>query len=402
MTVIGALGTAGLLPGKEHGTPVWLVVGAAIAPLVLFELGAGIAVEMGTARSWKWGSRVQVAAAALQLASFGVAIALQSFTMRGVWLIVALAFAGVLASLVVLRDFALLGSGRTPVADDGLGAGRRIAARLEDPSARARLVDVVAVVGGMPILIGFVGLAFVAMAVLILLRDGTLPRRLSIGLVFFGGVALVAVAQGLERWETLVPANRVRRAREIVQFFSFLSFGGALAAMGFQMLSEPGESVAKAWFLVVGGVLFLAGGIVYVKRSVLGSAKSGFELVREGLLERARREWFVYPWSDVHSIALGEFRGMPALYVRLVEGAAVEPVHGDAIVGEREKRLARKKKSLAFSLTWFGADLVVLPVMTNVSIGDLYRGFEAALAGDSVRAALPSWRERLMNESALR
>jgi hypothetical protein len=283
-----------------------------------------------------------------------------------------------------------------------VGAGRRIAAASGDRSARTRFLDVLAVIGGMPIMVGFVGLALIGTALLVLLRDGSLPSKVWIALVFFAGVTLVAVAQGLERWETLVPASRIRRAREVAQLVSFLAFGGALAAIGWQMLDEPGESAVKAWFLLVGGLLCLAGGIVYVKRSVLGSTGYGFELVREGLLERARREWFVYPWSDIHSIALGEFRGMPALYVRLVEGAAVEPVHGASISSEREKRLARKKKSLAFSLGWFGADLVILPVMTNESVGDLYRGLEAALADDSVRATLASWRERLMHESALR
>jgi hypothetical protein len=255
----------------------------------------------------------------------------------------------------------------------------------------------------MPILVGLIGLSFVGMASYgLFVRRWPPSPRIVVGAVFFGAIVLIAVVQALERWETYVPSSRVRPLRELLQLFSFVAFGGSLAAMGFEMLGDENKSSAKGWFMIGAGVLAVAGGIVYSMRDALGARRGGYELVREGLLERTRKGWFLYPWHALGSLALGEFQGMPALFVRLASGAAVELVHGEAtVLAESERVLARKRKSLSFSSGAFGADIVVLPVMTTASIGELYRRAEAALSVEAFRSELPSYRQRLEGEARL-
>src|SRR5262252_5535813 len=64
LVYLGTMGLAALAPGRDQ-LPVWLAVAAACAPIVLFELGAGLAME---ASSWRWrhtGLRLQLAGGAV-------------------------------------------------------------------------------------------------------------------------------------------------------------------------------------------------------------------------------------------------------------------------------------------------------------------------------------------------
>ena len=398
LVYVGTLGIVALAPGREQHAPAWLVLGLALLPIGLFELGAGIASEAQSERAIGWGLRFQVAAACAYVGLLVAVLALPTRKPPGAGLMVGLALFGVVASVAVLWDRVRLARGLVPTGIDPLAAGERLAARAGTASAGMRLVDALAVIGGMPILVGLIGLAFVAgAAYVILVRDGKPPMNVVIGIAFFGAVVLVAVTQGLERWETFVSSSRVGRLRAVLQVLSLFAFGGSLAAIGWEMRGDPHEPASKAWLALAGGGLCIAGGVIFAARSLSRPAKNGYELVREGLLERTRRGWFLYPWTALDSIALGEFRAMPALYVRLAADAAVERVDDpSATPVQRERSLERKRRSLRFSRRLFGAEVVVLPTMTAEGVGDLYRAAEGALMEPASRHALPTWRARWM------
>lgn len=403
LVAFGSLGLAALLPGRESGLPVWLIVGSTLLPLVGFELGAALVDEARSPHVRAWGVRVQLVAALGFCALFCVALALQPFRTRGAWFVVTLALLGVLAAAIALHDYARMIRGRAPVASDPFDAGERIGlARSTElvhdrRATRVRLADALAVVGGVPILVGGIGLTGVLAVLFALVVLGrAISLEMATATAFFAGVALVAVAQGLERWETYVPSSRVRPLRRGTQLLSFLLFGGALSVVGWKMLHEPGQSRVKAWFMLGGGAFFIAGGIAYVANPALRFAKAGaYELVREGLLERSRAGWYLIPWAHVHSLGLGELQGMPALYVQLFDHAAIEPVYGDVAGVDRARKLERKRKSLRLSANLFGADIVILPTMTRQSVGDLYRKAASALEDDAVRSTLPPWQSLL-------
>ncbi|HEX6763836.1 MAG TPA: hypothetical protein VF103_00125, partial [Polyangiaceae bacterium] len=313
------MGMAVLAPGR--------VVGLVMLPFVLFELGAGIATETSSERSVAWGLRIQALGAFAYFALFVLVVALPFHRSRATWIVGSIALLGLVASGIVAWDRRRLSRGLSPRGTDPLRAGERIASGTQGRSSWARLVDALAVVGGTPIVMGSIALTFViAGAAVIFLRGAEPQPTIVIGLVFFGACALIAVAQGLSRWETYVASSRVRPLRELLELVSFFAFGGSLAAVGWQMLESHEGSRIKAWFLLVVGVLMTVGGSLYVARSRLGIVQEGYELVREGLLERTRRGWFLYRWDHVFSLALGEFKGMPALFVSLGADLVIEPI----------------------------------------------------------------------------
>ena len=400
LVILGSLGMATLAPGREQHAPAWLVVGLVMLPFVLLELGAGIAGEASSQSSVAWGLRLQVFGALSYLVILAVTVALPFARSRGTWIAGTVTLLGVLASALVLWDRVRLSRGLSPTGTDPLEAGERIAAGPAGRSVAARFVDVLAVVGGTPIVMGSIALVFVVGVLWVIFLRGAEPQpTIVIGLFFFGACVLIAVAQGLSRWETYVASSRVRPLRELLELVSFFAFGGSLAAVGWQMLESDGESPIKAWFLLVMGVLMILGGSLYVARSRFRSAQGGYEIVREGLLERTRRGWFLYPWDQVFRMSLGEFRGMPAVFVSLAEDAVIEPIDdGSTASIDRDRRMAKKRRSLRFSAGAFGAHIVILPTTTTrTSVGELHRTARAALGDSTERSKLPTWRDRWMD-----
>src|SRR5262249_3897073 len=153
---------------------------------------------------------------------------------------------GLLASAIVWWDWLRLGHGQAPVAADPLDAGTRLA------TGRGRARDALAIVGGMPLLMGAISLVFVVLALVVIVRrGGHAPPMVWSGVAFFGGGTLSAVGGALDRWETFVPSSRIRVLRATVKLLAFELFGGALVAFGMVERANPDGSTPRAWAMIV-------------------------------------------------------------------------------------------------------------------------------------------------------
>jgi hypothetical protein len=391
LVYLGTLGLAALAPGRER-LPVWVVLGLGCAPIFLLELGAELAMT-STAGRRRAGARMQLAGALIYLALLAAALgATRSPRLHGFPFLVALASLGGLASGVVLWDHARRRQGQLPVA-----AGERMAAARAG-TFRGLLADALAIIGGTPIAVGALSLGMVAMAVAVIpRRHGRVPLEMALGLGFFTGCALMALAQALGRWEALVPHSRVKGPLTAVQSLAFLLFGGSMAGMGWLWLRDPAGSRFMAILGISFGALGVAAGLAW-PAARRGGGRAGYDLVREGLLERTRGGPFLYPWAAIESVALGEFQHRISLLVRLADPALIEgPVGVTAGGGDRAMaaRLARRKRSLRWNRNLFDAEVIVLGHLGGAPIGALFRTAEAAITDAEARAALPPAAERL-------
>lgn len=385
--IFGTLGLAALFPQLVRG-PAWLAVGLTMLPFGLFELGALLAEDAapGTGR-WRAGARLQLAGGVFYFAALCAGAGSVTPRLRGAPFLIAMAALGLVTVGITWADWLRLRRGGPLGGDDPLAAGARAAdanggARSPRPLWR-RLADAVEVIGGTTILLGAISFGFVAFAGAAIARGRRpIPPEIWMAVAFFGGCGLVSVWKGLEHWETYVPGSRrAARARPVVQVLSFILFGGALVALGDRWRTDPGESTVKAVAVMAFGAFCLLGAVAFAWKELRGGgAASGFRFVREGLLERARRATFLYPWDAIASVALGDFHQQTALFVVLA--------HEGAVTGPAD-RLRRKSRSLRRSHQWFGAHLIVFGMYAGEPLGDLYRTAAAALEDPAARAALP-------------
>ncbi len=386
LIVFGSLGLAGLAPGRER-LSAWLVVGLVCLPVALLELGAELATSSTTTRWRAVGVRCQLAAATIFPSLLIAGASIPAPSLRGKPFLVALGSLGALASAIVWWDHGRAQRGRDPLAGNPVGAGERVA-------SRGGLVDALAVIGGMPFLLGAISAAFVALALVAIARHrGAVPSDVWLGLVFFTACLLVAVMKGMQRWEAFVPDSRIAGWRLATQTTAFLLFGGALVAIALAERREGTAGPVKVLFMAGVGALCMFGGTAFIWLPRLRSRRGvGYHLAREGLVETTRGAAFLFPWSAIESVAIGEQTHQVTLFVRLARPDLLQgPWRSGLLVADAAggRRRSRRLRSLMWSRFLFEADVFIMAPLVDRPLGDLFREISSLLENEEERASLP-------------
>ncbi len=379
LTVIGSFGMAGLGPPTEV-VPAWLGVGVVVLPLLLYELGAGIADDARTERWIRRAYALQTTAAFVYVTLFFAAVGYRTqVPIKGFAVMATMATMGVAAAVIVVRDLVRLSAGFVPSVPDPIRAAERLDDRWGPTAQGGSAKDVLAVIGWTPIALFAVCLAF-TLAALWLMSEGPTGPHAWLTALFFGSGALVGLWMALERWTAFVPHSSLHGVQALVRGLGLVGFTAAITLFG---LFWPNMHTGLRVVMVAAGVLGLFAGVLQLGRRVFGW-KVGVTLVatREGILEHRRQSTVLYPWEAVQAVSLGEIHHNVSIFVAL-DGASPYQVLSGRV---RDKKLARK---LRWNRNFMGADLVIMAAMVDGRLPDLHQQIAAALDDPTTRAELP-------------
>jgi hypothetical protein len=193
-------------------------------------------------------------------------------------------------------------------------------------------------------------------------------------------VVLLAVAQGLERWEARVPGVRVGPVHDALQTFALLGFTGALLAFGSLW---PGLSIwLRIPFVAAGALGIAAAGHMGLRRlSGLGGPYS-LVATREGLVERSRAGALLHPWETVLVCSLGELAGNACVRIEIDDSdpAACQVLRTRPGLSP-EKLVQMRQAAHASNRKWVGFALFALRDQVAGRPGALHRQVSAVLDG---------------------
>ena len=219
------------------------------------------------------------------------------------------------------------------------------------------------VIGGKTIALGLISLAFVviALALLIAGRAGGVEPLLA--LLFFGSCLLLVITHAFERKQALVGGNVT--GLHALRITALASLSLAFVGFGF---AWPGVAMWLRVFFIAAGAAGVLGTILHATRR----AVTTIEVTPDGLLQRSRKATLLTPWQDVHDVAISEISGNVALVVRVVEddGRARMP-HVIECRGNQRRLRAKLARGMAFSNTWFGCHWFVMQAHLDRPLADV-------------------------------
>jgi hypothetical protein len=368
---LGSIGLAAMTPPRGL-YPTWIIVGLIVVPIALLELGDAILEDARSLRTARVAQLVSIAGALAYPFVYGLYASMGTDHPSARTVGLALGSIGFLPALLRLRE-----------TDDRAG-----------PIIRGRI----AVIGGMPIVVGLICLGFVIAGLSVLVFRPRAGDRIElwIGVLFFGSGFAIAWVQGLERWRTLARGRAPGLA--LIRFLALAGFTISLLLFG---LMWPGISGLMRVLFTGAGVLFAVGTIVIALRGLGLGPRWRIDLAREGLLERTRRFAILTPWDQIAGASIGELQGNLALFVALVDVGGIPPTPRVLWSRGDPDRLAKKRiRSLARSSAWFGAHWIALEISIDRPISELYDGIATVLAEPGAAARWPPAEELLASDTA--
>lgn len=360
MSAIGpALILERALPG--HPKELWLILTG--LPWLGVLIGGWIRDDAQTLRASRLGTGVELACltwhltqAALGLAAFG------GLELGADWgfILTTLIGGAALSMLWLALAVRAMRRGPAPTAIEAatqLGAGAA--------SSTERVVAFVRVIGGDTILVGLIGLGFVAASVFLIARDagGEQQRPQWIfTLVFFGLAAATAIWVGLERYRAFVPGAAPGRAWSRPERAALaLAIGALLAASAILVPTFP---TAMRVILAIAAAFAILAGLVHGLG--LGAGPAKIAIAEEGLEERQHQARVVYPWASIQAIAIGEQHHQLCLTLTIHE--AETAIRAASASGAW---IERRLKQLRSTRRWYGADLAIFASQVELGLADL-------------------------------